>query len=66
VSIPGVWGGACSNCIWQDHSAQCRFPRPPANSRSASPASPMSKEDPDDVRLRLRRGRGRGGPLRGG
>ena len=23
VSIPGVWGGACSNCIWQDHGARC-------------------------------------------
>ncbi|KAL6154144.1 hypothetical protein ACJBU6_07429 [Exserohilum turcicum] len=23
VSIHGEWGGACSNCIWQDHGARC-------------------------------------------
>ena len=23
VSIAGEWGGACSNCVWQDHGARC-------------------------------------------
>jgi hypothetical protein len=67
VSIPGVWGGACSNCIWPDAAASCVFPRPPGGSRSASPASSPAPEDPDDVRRQNRR-RGRGGRLllRGG
>jgi hypothetical protein len=21
--MPGFWGGACSNCIWADHTARC-------------------------------------------
>jgi hypothetical protein len=25
VSIPGEWNGACSNCVWADAGARCRF-----------------------------------------
>jgi hypothetical protein len=25
VSIPGEWGGACSNCVWTDAASRCRF-----------------------------------------
>ena len=24
ISIAGEWGGACSNCVWQEHGASCR------------------------------------------
>ncbi|KNG52815.1 hypothetical protein DDE82_009045 [Stemphylium lycopersici] len=40
VSIADEWNGACSNCVWQEHGAQCshrhtgRAPRPIANPRA--------------------------------
>ncbi|EMD58181.1 hypothetical protein COCSADRAFT_104549 [Bipolaris sorokiniana ND90Pr] len=36
VSILGEWGGACSNCIWQDHGARCNVPRGPGGRTTAS------------------------------
>jgi hypothetical protein len=25
ISIAGEWNGACSNCVWSDHGAQCQL-----------------------------------------
>jgi hypothetical protein len=41
VSIAGQWGGACSNCVWSDAGARCRFnnPRTGASRKSANGTS---------------------------
>jgi hypothetical protein len=40
VSIAGQWGGACSNCVWTDNGARCRFIH--SHSRTGSSSTPAN------------------------
>lgn len=62
-SLPGWWGGACSNCIWTDHAATCvhhdkdfnkKLPydewKKDRDDRSRSPDSPDKRDQRRDPR----------------